>query len=219
MVVREKVVDQASRRAERLRRVLGEELRQKRTEVGLSQSSVATSAGLSRWTCARIEAGRRHRTSIDELTVLAAVLGLDLVVRLYPGGDPVRDAAQLKKLGELLHVAAPPLISRTEVPLPATTDHPERRAWDALVSVPGARVAIEVEMRLGDPQATERRLSLKRRDDPADRFLLVVADTRHNRRVLADHPGLFADLARLRRSRVLGALKQGELPPGGLLVL
>ena len=194
-------------------------MRLKRVEVGLSQAAVAGAAGLARSTVSRIEAGARRHTSIDECMALAAVLGLDLVVRLYPGGDPVRDAAQLKKLGRILGAAAQPLMARTEVPLPATTEHPERRAWDAVLTRMGARAAIEVEMRLGDAQATERRLSLKRRDDAVDTFLVIVADTRHNRRVLAAHPGLFPELVRLKPSQVLRALARGELPPDGLVLL
>ncbi|HKB27811.1 MAG TPA: helix-turn-helix transcriptional regulator [Candidatus Limnocylindrales bacterium] len=217
----ERPADRAARAADRLRRAVGDEVRQKRVEVGLSQASVARAAGFSRSTLSRIEAGERRGTSIDEVSAVAEVLGLDLVVRLYPGGDPIRDAAQVTKLARILETAAPPLVCRTEVPLPASTEHPERRAWDAVLTIPGARAAraaIEVEMRLGDAQATERRLALKRRDDPVDRFLLVVADTRHNQRVLADHPALFPELERLRRSQVLGTLGRGELPPDGLVL-
>ncbi len=219
MTANERAGDRAKRRAERLRQRLGDELRQKREEVGLSQAVIGSAAGISRSTLSRIEAGSRAGTSIDELMSVAAALGLDVVVRLYAGGDPLRDAAQVKKLARILVAAASPIVCRTEVPLPASTEHPERRAWDAVSSKSGVRAAIEVEMRLGDAQATERRLALKRRDDPVDHFLLVVADTRHNRRVLTEHPALFPDLVRFGPSLVLHPLENGELPPSGLVLL
>ena len=187
--------------------------------MGLSQLQVSAAAGLSRPTYARIEAGTRRFTTIDEIAVTAAVVGLDVVVRLYPAGDPLRDTGQMRRLRRFLEVVSAPLTWRTEVPLPATTDHPELRAWDAIVALGRARVAVEVEMRIGDGQAIERRFALKRRDDPTEGFLLVVADTRHNRRVLAEHPALFGDLKRLRPSAVLGAMAKGQLPPSGLVLL
>ncbi len=74
-------------------------------------------------------------------------------------------------------------------------------------------------MRLRDGQAAERRINLKRRDDPTDQFLLLVADTRTNRRVLAEYPDLFADLPRLRQSNVIAALQAGRHPPTGLALV
>ena len=81
------------------------------------------------------------------------------------------------------------------------------------------RTAIELEMRLGDVQALRRRHDLKRRDDPTEHFLLVVAATRHNRRVLAEFASLFDDLPRLRPSAVRQALESGRHPPTGLVLL
>jgi hypothetical protein len=74
-------------------------------------------------------------------------------------------------------------------------------------------------MRLHDAQALERRVSLKRRDDPTDEFVLLVADTRNNRRVLAEFGGVFADLPRLRPGVVRDALAAGRHPPSGLLLV
>lgn len=82
----------------------------------------------------------------------------------------------------------------------------------------GERMAIELEMRLRDLQALRRRIALKRRDDPTKGFLLVIADTRSNRRILAEHEALFDDLPRLRPGVVRTALGSGQLPPTGLLL-
>ena len=55
--------------------------------------------------------------------------------------------------------------------------------------------------------------------DPSDHFLLLVADARTNRQVLREHPDLFADLPRLRQSRVIAALDAGRHPGTGLVLV
>jgi hypothetical protein len=108
---------------------------------------------------------------------------------------------------------------RTEVPLPPLPDRSEHRAWDAVITGSGARTAVELEMRLTDAQAVERRVALKLRDDPPDGFVLLVADTAHNRRVLREHSHLFEQLPRLRPSALLRAIEAGRHPPSGLVVV
>ena len=177
---------------------------------------------MSRWTYGRIESGVRRSTTVDELTQSCAALGLDLSVRAFPSGEPVRDAAQLKRLDRLLSAVASPLLKRTEVPLPQSpgqTAHLELRAWDAMLFGHGKRTGVEVEMRIHDGQELERRLGLKRRDDAVDFLLVVVADTTHNRRVLGENATLFAPLPRLRAGSVLRAVRAGQHPPSGVVLL
>jgi hypothetical protein len=83
----------------------------------------------------------------------------------------------------------------------------------------GLRTAIELEMRLRDVQAVRRRHELKRRDDLTERFILLLADTRHNRTVLAAFAELFAGLHKLRRASVLAYLERGEHPPTGVVLI
>jgi hypothetical protein len=78
---------------------------------------------------------------------------------------------------------------------------------------------VELEMRLRDIQATERRLALKRRDDATEHFLLAIADTRSNRSILGEFEGAFGTLARLRKRDVLMALGAGRHPPTGLVLI
>ena len=103
--------------------------------------------------------------------------------------------------------------------MPQAAERWERRAWDACIYGLGERTAIELEMRLRDVQAVRRRYELKRRDDPPEHFLLLIADTRHNRRVLAEFGDLFQDLPRLRPSVVRACLAAGRHPPTGLLLV
>src|SRR5881397_2300204 len=124
-----------------------------------------------------------------------------------------RDAAHAGRLESFLRQVAAPLRYRIEVPLPLAGDRAERRAWDATLLGHGERTAIELEMRLRDVQAMRRRIDLKRRDDPTEAFLLLIADTRNNRRVLAEFAGLIVDLPRLRPSTLRAALAGGRHPP------
>jgi transcriptional regulator with XRE-family HTH domain len=197
--------------------MLAEEWRAQRVAIGLTQQDTAIAASTSRSRYSRIEAAS-VRLSILEASRISSVLGLDLVLRVYPGPDPIRDAAQQERLTRLIRHVAPPLRYGSEVALPPTPHYRELRAWDGMIYGHGRRTAVEVEMRIRDGQAVERRLSLKRRDDPPDAFLLVVADTEWNRRLLASG-GLFRDLRRLRRSRVLRTLGRGEHPDTGIILL
>ena len=209
----------AARATERQAAEAGDEFREWRLALGLSQSHVAAAARMSRGRFARIEAGRCPAITLADLNRIAAVLGLAASVRIYPAGPPVRDAGQARRLQTLLGWVTAPLNFRLEVGLPRSTERLELRAWDAMLFGLGMRTAMELEMRLRDVQALRRRIDLKRRDDPTDRFLLIVADTRANRRVLAEFGSLFEDLPRLRPSDVRAALSRGEHPPTGLLLI
>jgi len=219
MATTERWGDRGTRIGMRMLRSVGNDFREARVAAGLSQESVANAAQLSRAHYSRIENGQIANLSLLEAARIANVLGLDLSIRLYPGGNPLRDGAQVKRLATLLREVGPPLSYRTEVPLPNVVGRFEQRAWDSVISGVGGRIAVEVEMHVRDSQALERRLSLKRRDDPTEGFLLVLADSAATRRVLADHPELFADLPRLRRATVLAAVRVGQHPPTGLVRL
>lgn len=185
----------------------------------MSQAFVADRCHVSRNHYRAIESGRLQTVGIEELNRIASVLGLELAVRTYPGGVRLRDAGHVRRLADLLTLVKAPVTYRVEVPLPRQEQRWERRAWDAVLYGLGERTAIELEMRLRDVQAVRRRHELKRRDDRTEHFLLLIADTRHNRRVLAEFGELFADLPRLRPSVVRAALAAGRHPPTGVLLV
>ena len=166
----------------------------------------------------KIEHQVQPSLSIEDACGMGALLGLDVVIRAFPNGAPIRDASQAGRLLRLLGNVGPPLRHRTDAPLPRRDGVTELRAWDALLEGSGKRTGIELESRLADVQETTRRHNLKRRDDPVDHFLLVVADTRHNRRVIAEFGPLLAALPRLRTASVLAALRAGRHPPTGLIL-
>jgi transcriptional regulator with XRE-family HTH domain len=215
----ERLFDRGTQLGQRRLRELGEVFKHARLQLGLSQAQVALAVHISQGLYSRIERGALPSLSVVLAARIAAVLGLDLVAKAYPGGNSIRDAGQAPRLRRLLDAAAKPLSYRTEVPLPRSDNGFEQRAWDAVIFGQGERTAVEFETRLYDLQAQERRLGLKLRDDPPDRCLVIVANTPANRRVLAEFEWRFAGLSRLRTATVLRELHAGRHPPTGLILL
>ena len=211
--------DRAARLARRQVVEIGDEFRERRLIQAASQSHVSAAAGLSRTRYGLIERGRTTGVSVDELNRIAAVLGLVPFIRLYPDGTPVRDAGHARKLQTFLARVRDPVTFRIEVSLPVVEGRSERRAWDAVLFRGRERCTVELEMRLRDVQEVRRRVALKRRDDPSESFLLLIADTRLNRRVIEEFAMLFGDLPRPRASQVWAALADGRLPPTGILLI
>jgi transcriptional regulator with XRE-family HTH domain len=192
------------------------EIAQARRGAGLSRGEVGRACGLSRSTLARVESGLRRVTTLAELACIGAVVGLEVRLRAYPAGDAIRDAGQARLLGRLRVRLNPALPWSTEVPLPITGD---LRAWDAVIRSAGWRIGVEAETALDDIQAVERRLALKQRDGDVDHVILLIADTRRNRRALAAAPASFAGLP-LRTREVLAAFRDGRDPgQSGIVVL
>ena len=158
--------------------------------------------------------------ALVEVGAWCAVVGLDLAIRVYPVGDPIRDRAQLALLERFRRRLHPTVRWRTEVPLPLPGD---LRAWDGEAMGRTAypwRIRVEAETRLADGQALTRRLGLKIRDDPGGHVVLVVSDTRANRLALATIRVGSMELLPLGTREILAALAAGREPRGsGIVVL
>ena len=113
-----------------------------------------------------------------QLARICSVVGLDLSVRAYPNGSPLRDKAQLALLARFRERLSAKLSVQSEVPLPISGD---LRAWDLLILGAGQPIGVEAETRLADIQALERRIALKARDGQVSRVILVVSGSRGNR--------------------------------------
>jgi transcriptional regulator with XRE-family HTH domain len=186
-----------------------------RQAAGLSREDVGRRCGLTRSAVERLER-RRRRTTLAELACIGGVVGLDIRMNAYVGGDRIRDAGQQRLLGRLKRELDPNLRWRTEVPLSSDGD---RRAWDAVISTPGWRIGVEAETVLLDVQMVERKVELKRRDGGVDHVMLLVADTRRNRLALASALAAFAGFP-LRTRDLLAALRAGRNPgASGIAVL
>jgi hypothetical protein len=117
------------------------------------------------------------------LARMCAVVGLELSVKAYPGGDPIRDAAHLELLSDFRALLHPSIDRATEVPLPGPGDS---RAWDALMRAIDRRYGVEAETAPRDGQATMRRIALKQRDGEVDGVVLLLRDTAQTRAFLRE---------------------------------
>jgi len=176
---------------------------------------VAAFAGVSAAEVSRVERRAAPWVSLELLFRIAAAVGVEPAVRLYPMANPIRDAGQLALLSRLRGRLAPSLGWRTEVPLPAIGD---RRAWDALIVGSTWRIAVEAETRLRDIQAVTRRIELKRRDAGQEIVILLVADTHANALALESARTSLAELFPMRARHLLRALSQGNEPSGSGIV-
>lgn len=220
MAANDRLRSRGTRRGNEILNDFGNEAREARVGAGISQEELGRRLGMSGDKVWKIEHAKLLTLSFLDGAEMAAVLGFDLSAKLYPSGAKIRDEGQAKRLITLLANVGPPLRYRTDVGLPQADGAPtDLRGWDAVLYGHGERTCVEYEVRLHDVQATIRRHNLKRRDDPPDHFLMVVADTRHNRQVLRTYADLFADQPRLRTSNVLKLLRTGQHPPTGLILL
>jgi transcriptional regulator with XRE-family HTH domain len=216
MPTRETAVQRGTRQGRRLLLRTGEELRDARVAAGLSSRHVGAAVGISHTQVLRIERALAPHVDITVLARFAAVVGHDLAMTVHPSGPPLRDAAHLALLERLRTRLPPSLTWRTEVPMPKPGDP---RSADATIRGPGVDVMVEAETRVGDAQALDRRIAAKQRDLGARRVVLLLADTRHHRRLLRDLAWLRQRFP-LDTRLVLAALARGENPAAdGLVIL
>lgn len=195
---------------------LGRELDEAIRNLGLSYAAVGRDVGLSGWQVARVARGEVANLTVVTASELMAAVGLDLSVRAFPTGRPLRDVAHLALLGRLRRELHPGLIWRTEVPVASGRD---LRAWDATITATAWQAAVEAEMRLRDIQALDRRIALKRRDSSIELVILLVANTRHNRAILASHGDSLAASFPFPGRRALELLRAGAAPEASSIVV
>jgi hypothetical protein len=149
------------------------------------------------------------------LVRIAAALGMDLRVSMFPTGTPVRDAGHLALIARLRSRVAPALTWRTEVAIPIPGD---LRAADVVIRGADFDAMVEAETRLGDLQALDRRSTTKQRDLGTTHVILLVADTRHDRQVLDAYPQ-FLERFPISTRACLKALAECRDPGGDALVI
>jgi transcriptional regulator with XRE-family HTH domain len=151
--------------------------------LGLSQAAIATAVGWSQQHYSRFERDRLDDLGLVQLSTLASVLGLEPSVTLYPTGLALRDKGHEALISRLLRVLSPSWHVSREVLFPNPGDP---RSWDLLLRLPDFRLGVEAETRIRDLQALVRRLHERDRDGGAAAMLLVLSDSAHNRRAVAD---------------------------------
>ena len=216
MAAHEKQTARAERQARRALADLGRELRLARLNHDLSQRTAAAAAGCSHTTWGRLERGEADRMPPVELARILAVVGLDLSLRAFPAGSPLRDSAHVRLLETFRQLLGQHVRWNTEVAFPNAGD---RRSWDGLVVLPGVRIGVEAETRARDAQELQRRVKGKLRDGAVDHVILLLADTRHNRAFLrAAGEGFHADFGVSGRT-ALARLARDQDPGGNAIVL
>jgi transcriptional regulator with XRE-family HTH domain len=202
-------------RAEYLLRRAGEELRHLRIAAGMSTRQLAGTVGISHTQVRRIEGGLAPHVDLDLLGRIASALGGELSLGVHPVGPPIRDKAHVELLQRFAARLGPGMTWDTEVPIPIPGD---LRSADGVAAGGGFDAVVEAETRLHDVQATLRRLRAKQRDLEATRAILLVADTRHNRAVIAAVPDLLRQFPVGTRA-CLVALAKGRDPGADCLVI
>lgn len=192
------------------------ELRDGRADRNVSGSLVAKELGRSHASYSRLERGVASGLTIEDATVALAAVGLELSVRVYPGGAPIRDTAHAGVIARICSVCHRTIKVLTEVPMPGTAD---QRAWDVVLVGPGWRHACEVETRPRDLQALERRIALKTRDSGIEGVSLVLLDSRHNRDFVAVHADALALRFPVPPSVAIASLRAGVDPGQGSIIL
>lgn len=215
MPTRERPIDRGTERGRRILADLGRELRAARRDRGLSQEAVGRAVGVSGVTIGRIERGLAPRASIVLVARLLGAVGLELSARAFPGGPPIRDAAQVALL-ERFHLRLHRSLRwRTEVPLSIEGD---RRAWDGLILGDGWRLGVEAETAPRDAQALVRRISLKARDGGVDGVILVLPRTRRAREFVREARGILSPPFPGSGARTLKLLQAGARPSESAIV-
>lgn len=205
-----RALDEAKRRADQLRRQLGDELRQARIRSGLSQRAVAKALGISAATISRVERALVLNLTITHLARHASAVGMVVRADVLPAGAPIRDAGQLKVVNRLEPHVGAPFVWIIEMPV---GPH-DLRAFDAGAIAPGCRIGFDVWSRVRDVQGQARASRRKQLDAGLDRLILVFGDTWTNRRAVSDAGEALRRAFPLTSRRVLGALRAGRDPGG-----
>jgi transcriptional regulator with XRE-family HTH domain len=214
---RERAIDIGAARGRAMTATVLTELRTARLDRGLGGRDVARAADMSPAQYSRLERGLTASLSIEQASVVLAAVGLELSVRAYPRGEPMRDAVHAALLGRLRVRLHRSLRFATEVPFPAPDD---LRAWDAVISGPRWRIGVEAETRPRDRQALERRLALKERDGDVNAVCLLLLDSRHNREFVRANRDVFNNRFPLSGRRALELLAAGaELSVNTIMLL
>jgi hypothetical protein len=184
---------------------------------GVSQRAIAGKLGRSQPDISRLE----QLVDIDRVPVvliseIASLLGLEFSAGLHLIGDGVRDRGHQALIGRFRAVLSEAWRVVAEVPLPNPGDP---RTWDLVLRIPAQIVGVEAETRIRDVQRVVRHVHQRQRDGGADVVVLVLADTRVNRSLLAELLTALGPEFATPPRQILRALRAGQPLPGSGVVL
>lgn len=206
------------RRASQQAAKAGDEVGLARATLALSRHEVAKRASVSWSTVVRAENGD-PRIGLDTLCAVAEAVGLDVVVRCFPGRPPsLRDTGQLEIAETLRQQAHPAWRVATEV-----LAGPNGEAIDLGFFGAEEIIDTEIERMAADFQGQYRRGNLKREALAQQhrrpvRLVFAVEDTRRNRRALESHLPFIRSTLPAGSREILSAIRAGHtLGRDGLL--
>jgi len=196
------------------------ELRNARTDAGLSQAEVGHLIGMTQSQLSRLESGLTKHPTVEQLSQIASVLGLEVSLGLHPVGDGVRDKGQLAVGRRFDAMLSHSWRVTNETLLPGAG---EQRAWDKLLRLVGANpahlVGVDIETRVRDVQALTRRTRGRERDGMVDAIVIVLTGSATNRRMIDElRRGLGSEYSTTPRA-ILAALRSGQRLVGSGVVL
>ena len=216
MPVRERAVDEGTRKGRQLNLMIGAEVRTGRLMAGVSQDALGAAANLSGSEVCRIERGEAPWLAVVQASRLlrasAWIYGPRPILRgrrfAMPGTSGFSLTSKL--------VCRPPSNVFAEWPIPGDRD---RRALDILLRGLPRRTGVEGETNLHDIQALERDINGKRRDAEIERMILLVRDSKRNRDILREADALRRSFPHDTRA-MMAALCRGRDPGAdGIVVL
>lgn len=216
MATRARQVDIGTARGVELIARAGREIRQARMDRGLSLAATGRASALSVSEVSQIERGLVARVSVHDLARLHAVVGLELSLKSYPSGQPIRDAAHVALLEDFRMGLHKSLRWSIEVPLPIPGD---RRSWDALIRGDGWQYGVEAETAPRDSQSVARRMQLKERDGRVNGMLLVLRRTVQTRRFVSEAGELLRSVFPVDGTRAIELLRAGVDPGGNAVIV
>lgn len=211
-----------ARRGRALKTAIGRQVLEQREEAAVTRSQLAKAARLDAAYLWKIETGRAN-PSLDVLVALAAALGADVVVRLFPMAGPrLRDRFQAPMVDGLIRALDDRWIPEPEVPVPHA-----HGVIDLVLREQGygTVVACECHSELRRLELVLRRLAEKttalRELHGADRAvssLLLLRSTRATRQVASLYAATLAAALPAKSADAVAALK-GHAPwPGAAIV-
>ena len=171
---------------------MAEEIRVARATLALPRAAVARRARLANSTVQRAERGDAV-LGVGTLAAVMEAVGLDLVLRAYPGTRPhLRDERHAAMVDQIRRAAARTWRARIEVP---AGDH--GRSADLVLYGADEVIHVEVERRILDLQAqirsaTGKREALAASTERPVRLVVALEDVRHNRAAIRGHLDLVA---------------------------
>ncbi len=205
-------------RATRQARELGEEIRRARMTLAMSRREVAARAGVAASTILRIE-DFDPGMQLDTAMAVGAAVGVDVVMRAYPGPTPrLRDSGQLAIARQLIAVAQAPWRGLLEV---KAGDF--GRSADLVFFGPDEILHLEIERVAFDFQE-QYRPAVAKRDYLASlharpvRLVMVIEDAPRNRTAVRPQLDLIQRELPAGSRQILTALRTGRvLGSDGLL--